>query len=81
MLIMSVVIRNIKSQLLMNVCSFNVRLYSCKSPLLTIGSIGVLNSYNRIVQDALGHHSSSGSTGIFLFSRRSTPVKQIPSSL
>ena len=36
---------------------------------------------NRIVQDALGHHSFSDSTGIFLFSRRSTPVKQIPSSL
>ena len=35
---------------------------------------------NRIVQDALGHHSFSDSTGIFLFSRRSTPVKQIPSS-
>ena len=36
---------------------------------------------NRIVQDALGHHSSSDSTGIFLFQRTSTPVKQIPSSL
>ena len=34
---------------------------------------------NRIVQDALGHHSFSDSTGIFLFSRRITPVKQIPS--
>ena len=45
-LIMSVVIRNIKTKLLMNVCSFNVRLYSCKSPLLTIGSNGVLNSFD-----------------------------------
>ena len=36
---------------------------------------------NRIVQDALGHHSFPDSTGIFLFPRRSTPVKQIPSSL
>ena len=37
------IIRNINTQLLMNVCRFNVRLYSCKSPLLTIGSNGVLN--------------------------------------
>ena len=35
---------------------------------------------NGIVQDALGHHSFSDSTGLFLFSR-STPVKQIPSLL
>ena len=46
MLIMSVVIRNIKTQLLMNVYSLNVRLYSCKSPLLTIGSNGVSNSFD-----------------------------------
>ena len=31
---------------------------------------------NRIVQDALGHHSFSDSSGIFYFSRRSTPVKR-----
>ena len=37
---------------------------------------------NRIVQDALGHHSFSDSTGIFYFQEElSTPVKQIPSSL
>ena len=42
MLIMSIVIRNIKT----NVCSFNVRLYSCNSTLLTIGSNGVLNSFD-----------------------------------
>ena len=35
---------------------------------------------NRIVQDALGHHSFSDSTGILIF-KKSTPVKQIPSSL
>ena len=42
----SVVISNIKTQLLMNVCSLNVCLYSCKSLLLTIGSNGVSNSFD-----------------------------------